>query len=347
MKKLPKLLTVFLLAVAWGAFSIPEASAVTVYQQFSDSSGEVETNAGCRLVGSFTVSQSVLISPISIQSVIRREDAFTGNNPFNWAIGTSSTDCNAPNRFITATPRSMDGSVLPTNQADVFSLATSTATPVNGVLSYEPGTTYYVWADSGITDVFILMNLGRNFFYGYVTAGSLTPSLPIHPDIPGYTDVGIDVTAQQTYCNANFSTSTSLLEGVGSSIALGFCNVGVFLFIPSSGALNAFSALASTTQTKIPFSYYYNVKTILESATSTSGNFTAMSLNLGGATGVGSTSPFAGVLNQDFQLLSTSTISTYISPSTYSLLMDLARYAIWIAVMFHLYRRIVPKHANI
>jgi len=325
---------------------VPNALAVTVYQQFTDSSGEVETVAGCQLVGSFTVSATIDISPISIQSVITNNSAFSGGL-FNFVISTSSTNCNSPHQIISAQPKLSDGSGIPALPGVAqYTLATSTVTP-NFVTSYTPGTVYYVFADSGITDVMIATNLSRDFFYGYITGGSFSPSLPILPGIPGYTDVGISTTSQQVYCNKNFSTSTGLLDSVGQSISLGVCNVGVFLFVPSQNALSSFATLSSTTQTKIPFSYYYNVKSILQTASSTSGNFTSIHLNLGGATGVGSTSPFAGVLNQDFQLLSTSTISTYISPSTYNLLMDLARYAIWIAVMFHVYRRIVPKHANV
>jgi len=349
MKKLPHALTLLVLGVLWGAFSVPVASAVTVYQQFSDSSGSKGTINTDIILGSFTVSNAVDIVPGELQVVV--ECNYNGapvGNFFNVYVGSTTGNIND-----TVTSFPMYQYKFLCGGATDFIVSTTTSLSYPAVTTYQPGITYYVWTRYSSPvydpdDFLFVTNLSEDFYYGYLLAGGFnSQSIPILPGIPGYTDVGISTTSQQVYCNANFSTSTGLLDSLGQSISLGICNVGVFLFVPSQNALNSFAMLASTTQTKIPFSYYYNVKTILQSATSTSGNFTAMHLNLGGATGVGSTSPFGAVLNQDFQLLSTSTISTYISPSTYSLLMDLARYAIWIAVMFHLYRRIVPKHANV
>jgi len=347
---------------------VPHVFATTVYQQFTDSSGIVEVGAN--------TSTHALLASFQVQSPINVNDAEIQLVWWNHAqdnLGTPYSGCQANLASILVATSSvwydqisnnsfnnlrLNGSSNPNcvqySEDELFTFAIATTSSPGSLLTvYQPGVTYYVWVEFALDDadsfIQIASNLSSNFFYGYLTAGGLHSGtdIPILPGLPGYTDVGISTTSQQVYCNSNFSTSTGLLDSLGKSISTGICNVGVFLFVPSQNALSSFATLSSTTQTKIPFSYYYNVKSILQTASSTSGNFTSIHLNLGGATGVASTTPFAGILNQDFQLLSTSTISTYISPSTYNLLMDLARYAIWIAVMFHVYRRIVPKHANV
>jgi len=147
-------------------------------------------------------------------------------------------------------------------------------------------------------------------------------------------------------CSRNVGTSTSFLDSAGASFSNGLCNVGVFLFVPSQEVLDGFGNLASSTQSKIPFSYYYDFRNILSgsAATSTS-NFSVLAVDLR-ATGVGSTSPWATVLPSSFNYLSSTTITAYVSPTLYDLLFLLMRSAIWIAVLFHIYHRIIPRHVT-
>lgn len=149
-------------------------------------------------------------------------------------------------------------------------------------------------------------------------------------------------------CDDSFSTTTGFLDSVGASISNGFCRVGAFLFVPNANIITQYANLPASLNTKIPFSYYYDFKAILDgSSASSSSNFTPLAINLG-ATGVGSSSAYAPVLSGlgNFGFLSTTTIMTYISQSTYDLLFLLMRSAIWIAVLFHIYRRFVPKHVT-
>jgi len=339
----------------WGAFSVSSVQAVTVYQQFLDSSGDIyaELSNSPVLLGSFEVSQQTDIVDSEIQLVWTRVSgcpSFFGNAGMIIDVSTSSNPAEVTNTaVIEYAGRSIDGSPLLCNGSSEFVVGTTTTVVQGYYTDYIPGTTYYVWNRNSNNEAGnFASNLSGDFFYGYITAGGFSPSIPILPGLPGYTDVGISTTSQQVYCNQNFSTTTGLLDSVGQSISLGICNVSVFLFVPSNAALLNYSNLASTTQEKIPFSYYYDFKDILDgSSASSSTNFTALAVNLG-STGVGSTSPYGAVLTGlgNFSFLSTTTIMTYISQSTYDLLFLLMRSAIWVAVMFHIYRRFVPKHAT-
>jgi len=159
--------------------------------------------------------------------------------------------------------------------------------------------------------------------------------------VPTSTDSGILLSGAQDYCNDAFASST----GLGSTIANGLCVALGFLFIPSQASLAQYADYPDLMAQVIPFSYYYDVQDIIDGqSASTTENFSALSLDLRG-TGVGSTTPWANVLPSSFAYLSSTTIMTYVSPTLYDLLFFLMRSAIWIAVMFHIYRRIVPKHA--
>lgn len=160
--------------------------------------------------------------------------------------------------------------------------------------------------------------------------------------VPEITSSQFDLSGAFTFCNDLFASST----GIGATIMNGLCVVGGYLFIPSYSSIQGFSDLLSVSEDKIPFSYYYDFADILNgSSASSSSNFTALSLDLRG-TGVGSTSPWANVLPSSFAYLSSTTITTYVNPTLYDLLFLLMRSAIWIAVLFHIYHRLVPKRAT-
>jgi len=150
-----------------------------------------------------------------------------------------------------------------------------------------------------------------------------------------------------TYCAQNNATSTGFLSEIGNGVSYGICTAVSFLFVPSSNSVQAFSQYNSSLQQVIPFSYYYDVVNILNSGVASStANMESFSSNLA-STGVGSTSVLAApILNAKFEILSTTTIMQYVPQSTYDLLFELMKGAIWITVMFHIYRRVIPKHAT-
>lgn len=326
MKKYVILLTLFFLPFT--------AGATTIYQQFTDNAGEAELNAGCLPLGSFTVSAPITVVPFSVQSVIRNNSIFTGSNLFNYVISTSSSNCNAPNQLISVTSTRQDGSFVPNDNAAHFSLGTTT-TPTS-YTTFLPNTIYYIWADSGITDVFITTNLSGDFLYGYITAGGFAPSLPILPGLLGYTDVGISTTSQQVYCNQNFSTSTGLLDSVGQSISLGLCNVSVFLFIPSQSAVSTFMTGVSQLENKAPFAWAFEVRDIYNNyvATTSTSTFPILSIDVG-------TSSLASVLGtSQLTLLSQNTVNTYLPNGVLVALRLLISGALWLGALSFVFGQI-------
>lgn len=322
----------------WGAFSVPYiASAATFYQQLDDSSGAIELTGSRQLVGSFmTTENHDITNGLAHGLVVYNPDNNVAVAAVRIEISTTTPNGGA----VVAT---YDTENVGSTDSDLFLdlLANGSGTLIAGQM-------YYIFASlisNSQPGNSLRLNLSEDFFYGYLT-DTTGESIPIAPGIPGFTSAGISTTSQQVYCNQNFSTTTGLLDSVGQSIALGVCNVGVFLFVPSATVLQNFADTASSTKSKIPFSYYYDFAAQLDGASaSTTGNFTVLSADLRG-TGVGSTSAWASVLPASFAYLSSTTISTYVSPALYDLFFLLMRSAIWIAVLFHVYHRLVPKHAH-
>jgi len=185
------------------------------------------------------------------------------------------------------------------------------------------------------------INLGVPFIMMKATLSSLDPNL-INAGNPS----GISTSTIQSYCNSSYATSTGLFSDLSNAVTYGACTALAFLFVPNQNTLRDFGNLGSSTQSKIPFSYYYDFASILNgSAASSSTNFTVLSVDLR-ATGVGSTSPWATVLPSSFAYLSSTTITTYVSPTLYDLMFLLMRSAIWLAVLFHIYHRLIPKRAT-
>jgi len=316
-------------------------SAITVYQQFTDSSSDLELNNNSAiLIGSFTVSQPVDIAPGSIQTYIRCDVGMSIGNIFNFYVSTS-TGGNSNDGIISFSSTQVNGAPNDCNNSSELSLGTTTLPSKPGITQYLPGNIYYVLVsigNIGANKVFLTTNLSKSFFYGYITAGGFTPSIPISPGIPGFTDFGIATTSQQAYCNTNFSTSSGLLDSLGQSISLGFCNVGVFLFVPSSQAIAQWQNLGSSTQTKIPFSYFYQVTSLYDNLVATTApSFIDVQFDIS-STSVKNTG--FGTVLPAVVAFSTSTVVQYLPPDVMSLLRSLMIATIWLGFAYYAYRRV-------
>jgi len=159
---------------------------------------------------------------------------------------------------------------------------------------------------------------------------------------PTASSSGLFLSGAQEFCNSQFGSSTSIGSYVGQGICIGFG----YLLVPTAESVQQFTQISSVLAQVVPFSYFYDVSDIFNSSTASSSvNFTPLTLNLRG-TGVGSTTAWASVLPSSFSYLSSTTITTYVPGTLYDLLFLLMRSAIWIAVLFHLYHRLVPKHVT-
>jgi len=157
--------------------------------------------------------------------------------------------------------------------------------------------------------------------------------------------IGISTTTTAAYCNATYAGLS-----LGSDIANALCNVTGFLFVPSTQTLFAYQALNTNLSNKIPFSYFFDVKDILQgltaSTTGSGGNFQSVVIDFSSVDPTASTS-MGHILPSHFEALSTTTIRTYVPDSVYNTLFLLMRSAIWVAVGLTLYRKVVPHKAKI
>jgi len=160
---------------------------------------------------------------------------------------------------------------------------------------------------------------------------------------PSITYFGISTSSVATFCDGSFATTSGFINEIGSSVTLAFCRAAVFLFIPSPSALDNMSVLASTSQTKIPFSYVYELRNIFSGLTASStANIAALTYNF---PQVGSTSPLGSVVPSTIVGLSTTTISTYLPDSARTSFLNLQRVVLWVGLVYLFYRRVIPHHA--
>jgi len=309
--------------------------AKTIYQQLSDSSGSVEMT-GQVLIGSFTVPNVSLIENLATSSLL-----FVLSNPSQSSSVT-----------FFASPQLLIATTSPTSNSHAFILLTEcnglTLLPGEDVFcggrifganfntEWFPGVVYYLMVDQSQAngDINIRTNFSESFAYGYFSDSGGT-SVPIAPGLSGFTDVGIATTSQQVYCNQNFSTSTGLLDSLGQSIALGFCNVSVFLFVPSPQSIDGFFSKLSSFENRAPVSWIYDVREIYTGyVATTTDNFPALTIDVG-------TSSLASVLgSSDLELLSKDTIDHFLPSGVLSALKVLISIVIWLGAIGFVYRQV-------
>jgi len=317
------------LGLLWTPFSVQGA---TIYQQLTDSGGAIGTGN----IATFVSFSAGLISGGQFQLSI-----------YNSMTSSTTLDANGGQIGIKNAIGDTVAASQPTNCANSDVLAKETLfcvgnlVPQNGYTNYVVGEQYTVDQVSNLNGASVVTGIDYDTpqFYGYIT-DAVGNSIPIAPGIPGFTNVGISTTSQQVYCDQNFSTTTGLLDSLGHSISVGFCNVGVFLFVPDTTTLSQFQTLASTTRSKIPFSYYFDVQSILNSqSASTTENFFTVSLDL---PDIGSTTPIGNFIPDHIEFLSTTTISQYLTESQRLTFLAWQRIILVLGFGFMLYRRIIP-----
>jgi len=330
----------------WGGFLLPTTKALTVYQQLTlndnyypvtNTSGN-SCDSGTELpLAHFIPTQNVdMNAGSSLFFVANSNLASMSPGSISFVISTSSQRATPTN----SSRVTFDSVVIPYDDSDHFLIATTSSAPANSYLF--AGLTYYVtpcWT-AGSSQPLVRVGFPNDgsgqLFYGYI-ADANGNTVPIVPGISGFTDVGISPTAQQTYCANNFSTSTGLISSIGNDIALGLCNVLVFLVIPSNQAVSQWQSFSSTTATKIPFSYFYELKSLYQSQVATSApSFVNWTIDFSNAP---TTSSYQ-ILPRQITVLSTSTVSTYLSDTQRNLLRNLLAYTIWLSFAYVVYRRV-------
>jgi len=305
------------------------AFAATVYQQLSDSTGRLVTHGTpYQEVTSFTVNQPYVLGADSV--IFIAGQTLVGTPTISFTIGetpaTTGSGCSI-------TTPAVDG------QNHFLKAIGCTATLV-------PGVTYHIYISGTLNSFEFFTDYTKLYLYGFVSTNDV-PTLPTEAGIPGFSDTGIATSSQQVYCATQLSSTTGFLDGLGHSFAQGICNVTVFLFVPSENAVVQFQTLASTTQTKVPFSYAYEFVSDFRSlSASTSTNLPTWAIDFG-SVDLGSSTPMGQLFSPVLTFFSTTTISKYLPDNVRLPLLTLERFAIWFGVVYLFYRKIIPDKPHL
>lgn len=154
---------------------------------------------------------------------------------------------------------------------------------------------------------------------------------------PTTNDTGWFLSGAQAFCNSQFGTSTGGINGIGTDIANGLCQVVGYMFVPTSASVSQFSDLEPLLAQKLPFGYVLGVQSTWDSLTaSSSNNVPQYSINLG-ALGIGSTTALGNILPNQMDLLSSSTINKYLPTGVHDTLYSLAEIAIALVAVAGMY----------
>jgi len=343
MKTLPKYLTIigFTMTV-WGAFLVPQAQSATVYavSAYVDKQIPLATSTSNGPQGEYirypndTIykgwSGSISGTPISVPSFNRIAFFITDTNLTTGQMSGSALFFNGSNQAtscasggtniyvcnITATTTISDLSFVPSNVLGGWA--------VMGGSSLNPGV-----SDTG-PDPAQQVTGGYAFLLCDTTCGAFVQraSLSASELLSGVSTSTVAAT-----CDGGVATSSGLLDSIGSSIANGMCRVGVFLFVPSPGAISQWQAIGSQVVTKAPISYAVEVRDAYEAFVATSSEtFPALSLNLG------TTSGFLGGGN--IELLSEDKVEQFAGSTALSLLRGLLASVFWLMAIAFVYRQI-------
>jgi len=354
MKRLPKYLSTFAFAlVIWGAFSVAEAHAAILLQQTQGNyEGPATTTPGFQ---TYKIGQGNLIGQVS-QVSIKGHFVFTNGAEYVGvqiegypdATYSGATDVCGYN----ATPAaygigSVNGIVTSNNSGCatgdgifsvnqyvkiIFTMNTSGSQTRYGVpASVSPFTLdgFDYW---GVTPYIVVEGINS----------SLNPNL-----INGGNPSGISTSTIQAFCNGTYATSTGFFSDIANGVTYGACTAFAFLFVPNQDTLQDFHNLSSTTQSKIPFSYGYDIATIFSGLTaSSSQNFPTYSIGLN-AIDFSSSTAMGPIFPTSLDFLSSTTINRFLPAGMHDILYSFAIFVIWVETAFVLYRKIVPIKAKI
>lgn len=211
-----------------------------------------------------------------------------------------------------------------------------------GVFATDVGATYF----SSIKGTGSQFNFNQYFYVGTPTFATTTGS--VYMQIADSGGVAQYFTPAPGYSGFASSTLSSTCEppsdilDVGGGVRYGVCTSMSFLFVPSQNSLTAFYGLKDQAASKIPFSYFFSIKNDFDALTaSTSVNLPVWSYNFS-SVDLGSSTPMGNLFSPNITILSTTTISTYLSDTNRNALLFLERVAIWLGVALYFYRRIIP-----
>jgi len=181
--------------------------------------------------------------------------------------------------------------------------------------------------------------------FGGVTYCSGTPYF-VFDAIPNWTGINATSTALTSLYQSGASSTLALIEarcsGAGNVFSQALCAAGAFLFIPDPAVLNGFASLPTLVDTKFPFSWWNGMTETVNGLTaSSSANMAVVTLGLSAVDPA--TSTIFGQLLPNVTVLSSTTITRYLSPSILATLLIIEALALWVIVGFFIFDRVRHK----
>jgi len=162
---------------------------------------------------------------------------------------------------------------------------------------------------------------------------------------PTASSTGLFLSGAQEFCNSAFGTTTAGVFGIGTDIANGLCQAIGYLFVPTPASTQQYADLSRYTQTRIPFSYFYQLDTLYGNLiATTSPTFISVELPFS-SLGIGSSTSLGNFL-PDVDAFSTSTLSTYLSDPVRGSLRFLMSSAVWLLFAYYAYGVVTRMMSN-
>jgi len=141
------------------------------------------------------------------------------------------------------------------------------------------------------------------------------------------------------------ATSSAACDAIGSDpvgLAWALCTTAAYLFVPAPDILNGYANLPTLAESKFPFSWFFGLKeTVDELTATTTTNMAEVTIGFAGVDPATST-PFGNIL-PNVTILSSTTITQFLSPTMLATFLFLEASALWVIVGFFIYERIRHK----
>lgn len=224
--------------------------------------------------------------------------------------------------------------------------------------SSDPSATMTAYGSAATTTVYVGSISTTSAFCVGPYCGSLQQpyfflsTTPLNLDIPklypSATSSALDLSTAQSFCGSStYATSTGFWDSAGQAFSRGICLAFAAVFVPSSDSVGQFSALEPQLQAKIPFSYFYQTYTTLSGLqASTTENLPTLIIDLS-SVDLGSSTPLGNLYSPQITILSTSTISHYMSDNTRHLWLAFLSTALWFMLVMRLYHKVVAGEFDV
>jgi len=339
MKKLPKYISTLVLTMGvWGAFLVPIALAQTSFLLVSQGQSPLQSPTMCAGGGCFdykigtgwvgTTTSAIMVASTSpSQSNIWTTAIFGYSDPtyttlVQHCVYQSNSEVGVAGRvqkqLLNQSVFTGDCVLYGNRYYDLEFEINTAWDPYGTDSNTHPGWT-------------LTSSAGSNFYPSFSIIGNgfqLSPSI---------SSSGINFSAAQQFCNGAFGTSTGGAYGIITDSANSICQVGAYLFVPSTDSVDTFTQIPTSLEGKFPFSWGFGVKDLLTNLTaSTSANYPTVTYNFSTSTGL------SVILSSSSLLIVNPTLIQNLAPdSTWTTIRYLMASILWIAFAYFVYRKVL------